>query len=184
MKKFFYSLLAIVVILLAGSLFIPNQYHNERSIMIKAPIAVVFDQANTLRNWEKWSPWLKMDPTMKMMYNEIPSGKGAMYSWDGENPNVGKGSMVITNSVPDQFIAYAMSFDGEGDATSAHKFEQLGDSVKVTWTFDTDMGYNPIAKYMMKMMNSTMIKTFDNGLHDMKAIAESAPTDGATGSVQ
>jgi uncharacterized protein YndB with AHSA1/START domain len=175
MKKFLYILLAIIGILLLGSLLISSNYHNERSIMVKAPIAVVFDQANTLKNWEKWSPWVKMDPSIRMTYNEIPSGKGAMYKWDGENPNVGKGSMTITSSVPNQFIVYAMSFDGQGDATSAHKFEQIGDSVKVTWTFDSDLGYNPVAKYMTKIMSGMMQETFDNGLKDMKAIAESMP---------
>ncbi len=175
MKKFLIIFLSIIGLLLLGSLLMSNHYHNEHTIMVKAPIAVVFNQANTLKNWEKWSPWVKMDPSIKMIYNEIPSGKGASYSWDGENPNVGKGSMVITNSVPDQFIVYAISFDGERDVTSAHKFEQVGDSVKVTWTFDSDMGYNPVAKYMTKIMSGMMEETFDNGLKNMKAVAESMP---------
>ena len=182
MKKTAKWILGIMLLLFVGSLFISNKFNSEQSIWVNAPVKIVFEQANTLKNWEKWSPWAKMDPTMTVVYNEIPSGKGAAFSWIGENPNVGKGSMTITNSIPEGLIAYYMSFDGAGEGTSTHRFENAGDSVKVIWSFESDLGYNPIAKYMTKIMSGMMEETFMNGLKNFKTTAEQeaislAPSD-------
>ena len=30
---------------------------------------MVYDQVNTLKNWENWSPWHKIDKGMKLTYS-------------------------------------------------------------------------------------------------------------------
>ncbi|MEP6793643.1 MAG: SRPBCC family protein, partial [Saprospiraceae bacterium] len=52
----------LILALILFSLLLPKEVTISRSITVSAPIDRVFDQVNDLRNWEKWSPWKRMDP--------------------------------------------------------------------------------------------------------------------------
>jgi len=71
-----YIILGALAILILGlfvfSLYLPSRLKIERSLLIKARPEVVFREVNTLRNWERWSPWHQLDPAMKLVYG----GKG------------------------------------------------------------------------------------------------------------
>src|ERR1051326_6189787 len=94
---------AIVVIVLVVVIFCalvamqPTHYHIERSAMMNAPAATVFNQVNDFHKWDAWTPWAKLDPNMKTSYEGAPAGNGAVYSWTGNN-DVGEGRMTITDS--------------------------------------------------------------------------------------
>ena len=57
LKRIGFGLLALVLLLAAGSLLISSKLKIERSIEVAAPANAAFEQVNTLRNWEQWSPW-------------------------------------------------------------------------------------------------------------------------------
>jgi hypothetical protein len=173
LKKIFYFLIALILLLLIGSVFISGKYHLERSTYIHAPATLIFEQVNTLKNWEKWSPWEKMDPQMEKSYNNISAGILASYSWKGKK--TGEGKMTIIKSVPGELVESQLDFGKNGLATSGHRFEQTGDSVKVTWYFDSDNGNNPIAKYMTAIMGGMMKGVFEDGLKDLKNLCENMP---------
>ncbi len=179
-KKVLKWVLVLVILLIIGSLFISNQYYIERSTMIKAPIQLVYDQVNILKNHEAWDPWKKMDSTLKLTYNEIPAGEGAAYDWDGEGKYSGKGRIVITKTEPNKLVAYSLDFGGKGGANAGHKLEQVGDSVKVIWYLEDDLGWNPMNKYMWKIMGGFLGEVFDNGLKDLKQVCESMPATPAS----
>ena len=39
---------------------------------------VIFDQVNDLKMWEKWSPWVEGDSTIKVTYQGPGKGIGAL----------------------------------------------------------------------------------------------------------
>src|ERR1051325_11907427 len=90
---------AIVVLVLVVAIFCvvvaiqPSHYHIERTAIINAPAPIVFAQVNDFHKWDAWSPWAKLDPSMKTTYEGALSGKGAIYTWKG-NSNVGEGRMT------------------------------------------------------------------------------------------
>src|SRR6188768_836956 len=96
LKKIGIVIVALLGLLLVISLFLPGTMHVERSVTINAPARVVFDQVNTVKNWEQWSPWLKMDSTMKRTYFGPASGTGAGYSWTSKEMQ--SGTMTFTDS--------------------------------------------------------------------------------------
>ena len=57
----------------------PDTYRVERSTKIAAPATVVFAQLEDFKAWSRWSPWDKLDPTMKKTYDGPPKGPGAIY---------------------------------------------------------------------------------------------------------
>ena len=172
LKRILAVLAILIAVLLVVSFFLPSKMRVQRHLTINAPVAVVFDQINTLHNWEAWSPWRKMEPEAQMTYNNIPSGAGASYSWKGDK--TGEGSLTISESVPNEKIVTQLEFKGQGQSTGGFHFKTEGDSVKVNWYMDMESS-NPLMKYMSLMMKGMLGKQFEEGLNSIKTIAESMP---------
>ena len=93
----------VIVGLIVIVALLPPEFRVARKAAIAAPPADTFAQVNDFHKWEAWSPWAKIDPTMKQTYEGAPAGTGAVYTWDG-NKNVGAGRMTITESRPSDLV--------------------------------------------------------------------------------
>lgn len=161
----------IVGILLMG-LFLAEDFSVERSIVIQAPANKVFVQVNDLKNWEKWSPWKKMDPNMKISYSTSTAGKDAWYSWESQDDNVGKGKLSIIESKENELMKTKLEFSGFDSPGYGHwKLEADGTNTKVTWSF-SGKAENFFGRYMGAMMDMMMGGVFEQGLQDLKKISE------------
>ncbi|WP_242928334.1 SRPBCC family protein [Pontibacter vulgaris] len=167
-----FSLLVIVLLLVVVSIFLPSKVHVERTVIIKAPASLVFEQINTLRNWEKWSPWHSIDPAMKLTYTGPAMGPGARYSWSSQHPNVGNGILTLKKSQPNLLIVAEMDFRENGKGTGTYTFKELADGTFLTWAMDTDMGNNPVSKYVGLFMDGMIGPDFERGLANLKKISE------------
>lgn len=177
--KIFKRILIIVALLIGVAviigLLLPREQHVERSLVVEASPAVVFEQVNNLKNWENWSPWIKLDPASVRNYSDPAVGAGAYYTWSSENKNVGKGKMTILESQPNTLVSTELEFEGMEKARGYFKFEPDGNGTKVTWAFDANMGSNPFFRIMGLMMDKMLGKNFDEGLQAIKKAAEAAP---------
>lgn len=180
-------LLVVAVVLLAGIGYLafkgssmPDKLHIERSVVINAPADIVFKQVNNLKNWEKWNPWYELDPTQKLTYNDIPEGKGAMYGWEG-NKNVGKGTMTIEDSRPNETVEIDLKFTEPFESNPDGGFDLStveGGATKVVWRYDEKI--NGLGTKMMyaamgmsgNAMDEMLGKDFEKGLAKMKTISE------------
>jgi hypothetical protein len=170
-KKLGIAVLIFLIVISVVGMFFPSKVEIERSIIINAPVSIVFEKVNVLKNWEDWSPWKKMDPEMKNVYNDIPSGKGASFSWQG--PKSGEGSLLVAESYPDSLIVTDLEFKGEGHADSDFKFSALSEnSTKVSWSFQCEVGSNPFIRVFWSIGTSMMKQSFDDGLKSIKDISE------------
>ena len=91
----------IILALLLFGFLLPREINVSRSITVAAPIDRVFEQVNDLRNWEKWSPWKRMDPTMVMTFSNPPVGQNAFYVWETQDKHMGNGKLTLTKLVSD-----------------------------------------------------------------------------------
>src|SRR5712692_10488733 len=112
---------AVVLILVAVIALQPADFRITRSATIAAPPADVFAQVNDFHKWEAWSPWAKIDPTMKQIYDGAPAGTGAIYTWSG-NGKVGEGRMTVTESRPSDLIRIKLEFLKPFTATNSAEF--------------------------------------------------------------
>ena len=87
----------------------PDAFNVERTASIKAPPEKIFALINDLHGWRAWSPYENKDPEMKRSFSGAPSGKGAVYEWNG-NKNVGKGRMEITEASAPSKIVIKLDF--------------------------------------------------------------------------
>jgi hypothetical protein len=165
------------VLVLAGMK--PDTFRVERATRIKAPPERIFGLINDFRQWTAWSPWEKMDPALKRSYSGSPSGKGAVYEWEG-NKKVGKGRMEIVEAAPSR-LALKLDFlrPFEAHNTVVFTIQPQGDATLVTWAMQGPLPY--IGKVMHVFMNMDRMvgKDFETGLANLKAAAERPAIAGA-----
>ena len=176
MKKFFKkSALWLGLILLALILFsflLPKEVTVSRNITVNAPIDRVFDQVNDLRNWEKWSPWKRMDPMMEMTFSNPPVGQGAYYKWVSKDKHLGSGTMTLAKVTPYEEIVTALHSDDWGDASATFNFGHKGNDIQLTWSMTNNVGLMPWNKYAAFAMRGMLKKQFDQGLAGIKFYTE------------
>ena len=163
------------MLFLAVGIFLPSKRHLERSITINAPASVVFGEVNNFRNWQKWSPWLDLDPEATVKYEGPEEGVGSAMIWASDHPEIGKGSQKIILSDPNRHIICRLDFaDWEGKVTAGWKFEALtAHKTRVTWTNDSDSKGKIFYKYINVMIYSKLGKTYVRGLQSLKTHVES-----------
>jgi hypothetical protein len=103
LAKIMLALGAIVLAFIGVVALQPSEFRVVRSATVAAPAAAIFAQVNDFRKWEHWSPWAKLDPAAKAIFEGPPAGRGSIFSWAG-NSSVGEGRMTLTESRPNELI--------------------------------------------------------------------------------
>ena len=151
----------------------PADFRVSRSLAMNVPAETVFAQVNTLRNWEAWNPWQKLDPNIQMAYDGPPSGVGASYAWKGDS-KVGEGRNTVVESKPGAVVRFRLEFRKPMKATNTAEFmfKTQGTQTEVTWTMTGKRNF--MAKVFGLFMDfDTMIGgQFENGLAALKTVAE------------
>jgi effector-binding domain-containing protein len=148
LRRILFFILCIVFLILSVGFLLPRKVHVERSLIINATPKSIFCQINTLKNWGKWSPWLQMDTTVKLIYSGPESGTGATYKWICSNKNVGNGSLSIISSVPFDSIQLLMDYGENGKSTGKFVLLKEDQNTKVTWSLDSDLGLTPLSRWI------------------------------------
>ena len=162
--------IAVVLILAATK---PDAFRVQRSLLIKAPPEKLFALIDDFHRWAVWSPWETRDPAMQRTFSGAPSGKGAVYAWDG-NKNVGSGRMEILRSGAPSKIVIKLDFfkPFEGHNTAEFTLSPQGGATNVDWVMS---GPAPFLSKIMQVFMSFdgMIgKDFEQGLANLKQAAE------------
>ena len=192
--------LALVVLVAAFCGYVatrPSTFQIERHATIKAPPDVVYAQVADFHQWPSWSPWEKLDPTMKKTYSGAPSGQGASYAWAG-NDKTGEGNMTITAAQPNEKIVIRLEFIKPWKAvnTTTFTFKPADGGTVVTWSMSGENNFVGKAMSVFMDMDKLVGDDFEKGLAAMgtsaegeakhraeeaaKAAAAAAPTDGGT----
>jgi hypothetical protein len=162
----------LIVIMIIGQ---PDEFILTRSAKMSAPPEKIFSHVNDLRKWEAWSPWAKLDPNAKNVFEGPASGVGAAMAWAGNN-KVGEGKMTIADSLPNQLIRFRLEFLKPMQATNTAEFtfRSEGGQTVVNWSMS---GKNSFAgKIFGLFMNCEKMVggQFEKGLAQMKSVVETS----------
>ena len=165
--------LVLIAALLAFAATKPDSFRVQRTASIKAPPDKIFPLISDLKSWAAWSPWEKIDPAMKRTHSGAPSGKGAVYAWEG-NREIGAGRMEILDATAPARVTIRLDFVKPFEAQTFAEFtlQPQGEATNVTWAM-----YGP-STYVSKLMSvffdmDAMIGgKFAAGLANLKAAAE------------
>ncbi|CAN5173891.1 SRPBCC family protein [soil metagenome] len=179
-KKIALVIIVLVAAVLAYAATQPDSFRVERSATIKAPPDRIFALINDFHNWGAWSPWEKMDPAMQKSHSGPPSGKGAVYEWEG-NSKVGKGRMEIVEALPTSKIGVKLDFlkPFEAHNLAEYTLQPEGDSTKVTWSMTGPNPYVAKVIHLFMSMDKMVGNDFETGLANLKALAEKQPASGS-----
>lgn len=164
----------ILAVILTGALiwaaFLPSTIHIKQSRAIKAPIGVVFDQVNNLRNWNNWSPY--KDSVLSSKFEGPEKGVGATIIWTDKKQ--GQATMKIIAAVEHSVLKLeTVSPDQEKPVEMIFQFEQIGDSTYISWERNIeDLSY-PMNRFVGWMLEKGYNYNFAEGLKGLKYFIES-----------
>lgn len=172
-KKILFTIAGLIVLLVLIGFVLPAKLEVSKSVTIHAAAPAVFEEINDLERWEKWQYWNTLDPDMKITYGEKKVGTGASYSWTG--PELGEGTLSLSESIPDKSIAISMDFGGS-PANGFYSLEPDGENTKLNFNFSSDAGMNPIGRWINLFIKGEIEKSFEYAGEKIKGIAEAKPT--------
>jgi hypothetical protein len=151
----------------------PDSFRVERKVTLAAHPSVVFGLVNDFHLWQSWSPWDKLDPSMKREHSGSGSGVGASYYWLG-NDQVGEGRMTITDSSPADRITIKLEFlkPWKAENITTFTFRESAGTTEVTWAMEGKNNFVFKAMQLFMNMDSMVGKDFENGLASLKGLAE------------
>jgi uncharacterized protein YndB with AHSA1/START domain len=166
-------LILIIATLLGYAATRPKTFKVQRSTTIQAPAEKVFTLINDFHNWPLWSPWEKLDPAMKKTISGAPTGKGAIYEWEG-NSKAGKGRMEIVDSNAPSRMDIKLDFEKPFRSNNRTEFllAPQGSATQVTWTMTGPSAFMMRLMGIFMNMDNMIGKDFDAGLAGIKALAE------------
>jgi uncharacterized protein YndB with AHSA1/START domain len=169
-------LIALAVIVVLFTVIVatrPADFRVTRTGRISAPVEVVFENVNTLRKWEAWSPWAKMDPNAKSTFSGPESGPGSSMTWSGNN-KVGEGRMTITDFQPNQALHIKLEFLRPMKATNMAEFlfKADGNQTTVTWSMTGKNNFIGKAFHLMVNCDKMIGRDFEKGLANLNSATQ------------
>jgi uncharacterized protein YndB with AHSA1/START domain len=149
----------------------PTDFRVVRARSLGAPPEVVHAYVNDFHKWPEWSPWEKLDPTMKKEFSGAPSGPGASYYWTG-NDKVGEGRMTITDSRPPQSVTLRLEFLRPWKAVNTTQFDLApsGSGTNVTWAMTGKNNFMAKAFGVFMPLDKLVGADFERGLASLDAV--------------
>jgi len=171
-------ILSLIVIFVLLAIIGPSGYKITRSIEVKAPVDVVFNQTSKFVNWAAWSPWAKLDANAKYVIENDNQEVGASMSWEGNPELVGTGKMTVTKVEKNKEFLYDLAFLSPWEMTSHGGFiyEVEGGKVKLTWYDKGEFAFMSRPIMLFKDMEKQIGPSFEQGLADIKEICEKMKT--------
>jgi len=147
----------------------------KKSVTINKNIEEVFDMVKYLKNFPKWSPFLKQDPAQKYEVKGTDGTVGAQYHWDG---NGGKdlGYQEIVKIEPNKFIGMKCDIQKpfKAQPTFDYSFEQTSMGIKVTQDFKVESGMGDAFFMWLFSAKKGMEETNQQGLELLKKAVENS----------
>jgi len=132
------KILIAIAVLIAAFLVVaalqPTEITISRSAFVAAPPSAVFPHVNTARSWEAWSPWSRLDPTMKTTYEGPAAGVGAVTAWTSSG-QAGAGSTTVIASEEGKLVRFRLEMLEPMRATNTvdFTFKPERDGTVITW---------------------------------------------------
>jgi hypothetical protein len=168
-----FTLGLVVLVVFIGGLLLPDKVHIEREIVIKSTAEKVYPNLINYRNFNKWSPWYKLDPTAEYDYSGPSDGVGATMSWRGDD-RVGEGVQKIVEAQPYQHVKASLDFGSQGNGFTDWYLTNRGNEVSVKWSFDTEFNGNIFGRWFGLFVDRMIGKDYEKGLQNLKKVVESS----------
>ncbi len=162
-----------ILLLVVFASFQPKEFRIERSIVINSEPSVIFPYLNNPQKMNEWSPWLDLDPNAKVSYEGPEEGIGAKNSWEG-NKDMGAGSALVVESIPNEFVKVQLDFLKPMKAThfTTYQLTPEGQATKFKWAMEGKNNFFSRILCIFLNMDKMVGPTFEKGLLNLKSRIE------------
>lgn len=165
----------VAVIYFVAAIFLPGTYRVERSIVVNAPVATVYNEMRFFKNFHNWSPWLEHDPGMAITITGTDGEVGAKYAWESANKNVGAGSLTRVQQEENKLLVSELRIaDWGGVSKAGYAYEEVTGGTKVTWYLEGTLSF--FMRPMGLLMERMTAGDFEKGLQKVKTHIEGLPS--------
>ncbi|WP_027380744.1 SRPBCC family protein [Chryseobacterium daeguense] len=168
-------LASILIFWLIVAFFISGDCKYEKSISINAPVDKVWQNTNTLKAMDQWSPWNDIDPNMKKDWTGTTGQPGEKMCWSSAKEEAGKGCQEVkkideANKRIDTEIRFLTPYESEANAFVTVVPE--GSGSKATWGFTSTIPYPFTVMKLFMDMEAAIGKDYQEGLTNLKNLSE------------
>jgi hypothetical protein len=122
------------------SLAAPKKIAIVSSQFIHASKQEVFDQLRYMKNFPRWSPFLKQDPDQKFAISGTDGGLGATFSWEGVKEKSKGFQKIVSLSGNSQLkIQCTITEPFQSNPTFNYTLVEKNGGIEVMQQFETDM---------------------------------------------
>ena len=145
-KLLLWAALALVLVMCAIGLFHRSGWRVEKSLVMHAKPAAIYAHIDTPEHWQEWKSWGRRQdpPTLTLSGGEATKG-----------------------------VQYALAIDAEDlRATGSLAFAAEGDATRVSWIDSGDVGWNPVTRLFVSILETARGRLVDKGLGALQAKVE------------
>ncbi|MEM8780579.1 MAG: SRPBCC family protein [Cyanobacteria bacterium P01_G01_bin.49] len=176
LRKAFSILASLFVAIVVVGLILPSQVHVERKITINSRPQKIYPLIANFKQWNKWSPWAKIDPNAD--FKIVGRGLKQKMFWSSDDPHVGRGSQEFITADKPTHIKTHLDFGKQGMADASFDLIAENEATEVIWSLDTDMRQGvpiymkPFGAYLGFFMDSMVGKDYEKGLNNLQKLVQ------------
>lgn len=162
----------ILLVVILGFLG-PKTYDVNRSTVIDAPRAMLYQEVAHLGGQDAWGPWKEQEPEMVTTIHGNDGEVGTYSHWEGPESS---GEQKIVNLVENELVETELKFirPMESEANGYFKLaDAASGGTELTWGFSGENGFMNRAMSMVGMdMDKFVGPMFEKGLSNLKTLVE------------
>ncbi len=171
-KKAGIAVLVIFFVVAGTALLMPPSTHVSRFIVIDREIDAVFSMVNNHHEFNKWSPWARLDPEARYEFSGPESGVGAKMRWWSRNRKVGRGSREIIETIPNERVDLRLLYGRRYNAQVRFNLVKQNQSTGLSWSFHIEHGGNILSRFFGPALDAWLGADYEAGLKNLKALLE------------
>lgn len=132
MKILKYGLFFLLIGFVSGLFYlatINRNYKIQQTILVNAPVELVFETVNDYKTWNHWAPWIVSDTAAIASSSTVTTGVDATFSWKSA---LGNGTVKKRASLVNKSIYELLDIEGIGTMEGVWQFKQVSDGVEIT----------------------------------------------------
>jgi uncharacterized membrane protein len=173
-KGLFWTLIALLVLVLLVPLFFPGGLRVERGVFVEAPADRVFDLVADLERHPQWHPWDIKDSMPRLVFGEKRYGAEASYFWIGNRDNHGmlKWISATPSGSSDGRLVGMLNLSSLGESEISFRFAPRDGGVEVHEEFRKVSGHNLMMRYLKPLYRARVAEQLEGNLARLKRVAE------------
>lgn len=160
--------IALIVVVGSVGLSLPNEIEFERTLKVKAPKELVWDELNSLDALHNWCPWMELDPNVAIEFDGNSGSVGSIKKWKGNNV-IGSGEERIMQISDSSITTQTRYFKPiQLNSTSTICISEVQDGVEIKWDFKTDAPFPSNLMYAVIDLKGLLSSDFERGLKKLE----------------